>query len=134
MPRFFCYLDFIKHIKWDVIISSCWYRCWKLKVWIWYRSQKRIESYYKHDGKQLVFYEKVHIKHREDVLVTFIFQEWKNSNLFDKNCTKKYVKYHIQHEEGWLRWIVIELANYYLPLIFPKRNCARTFSKPLRKN
>ena len=36
----------------------------------------------------------------------------KNSNLFDKNCTQENVKCHIQHEESWLGWIVIEQVNY----------------------
>ena len=31
-----------------------------------------------------------------------------NSNLFDKNRTQGNVKCHIQHEESWLRSIVIE--------------------------
>ena len=64
----------------------------------------------------------------------FLLQETKNSNLFDKNCTQENVKCHIQHEESWLRLIAIEQVNYYFPLIFPERNCARTLSKPLRKS
>ena len=36
----------------------------------------------------------------------------KNSNLFDKNCTQENIKCHIQHEEIWLRWVVIEQVNY----------------------
>ena len=48
-------------------------------------------------------------------------QETENSNLFDKNCAQEDVKCHIQHEESWLRWIVIEQVNYYFPLIFPER-------------
>ena len=56
----------------------------------------------------------------------------KNSNLYDKNCTQENVKCHIQHEECWLRWIVIEQANYkyhHFPLIFPgwKKWCSHTF-------
>ena len=50
-----------------------------------------------------------------------------------RNCTKENAKCHIQHEEKWLRWIVIEQVNYYFLLIFFERNCARTLSKPLRK-
>ena len=66
------------------------------------------------DGEQLRFYKKVHTKTRskKDVLVIFILQETKNSNLFDKNCAQENVKCHIQHEETWLRWIVVEQANY----------------------
>ena len=55
-------------------------------------------------------------------------QETKNSNLFDKNCTTEVVKYHIQHEEKWLRSTAIEQVNYYFPLIFPQRNSARKLS------
>ena len=44
-----------------------------------------------------------------DVLVIFILlQETKNPNLLDKNCTQENVKCHIQHEESWLRGIIIE--------------------------
>ena len=32
----------------------------------------------------------------------------KNFNLLDKNCTQEKLKFHIQHEESWLRWIAIE--------------------------
>ena len=50
---------------------------------------------------------------KEDVRVIFILlQEMKNSNLFDKICTQENVKCHIQHEESWLRWIVIEKVSY----------------------
>ena len=48
------------HIKWDVIISSSLRLL--LKVWIWYRCRNRIVNYYHHDGEQLSFYKKVHIK------------------------------------------------------------------------
>ena len=34
--------------------------------------------------------------------------ETKNFNLLDKNCTQEKIKFHIQHEESWLRWIAIE--------------------------
>ena len=42
----------------------------------------------------------------------FRLERLKNSNLFNKNCTQENVKCHIQHEEIWLRWIVIEQINY----------------------
>ena len=61
------------HIKWDVVISSSLRLL--MKVWIWYRCQNRIENYYHHDGEQLGFYKKVHIKtqsKKKDVLVIFI--------------------------------------------------------------
>ena len=44
-----------------------------IKVWIWYRCQSRIENYYHHDGEQLGFYKKAHMKtqgKKKDVLVT----------------------------------------------------------------
>ena len=42
-------------------------------VWICYRCQSRIENYYHHDGEQLRFYKKAHMKtqgKKKDVLVT----------------------------------------------------------------
>ena len=42
-------------------------------------------------------------KHRvkkKDVLLIFVLQEMKNSNVFDKNCTQENVKCHIQYEKG----------------------------------
>ena len=141
MRRFFYYCFLYQtwcfyhktHIKWDVIISSTLRLL--LKVWIWYRCQNRIENYYQHNGEQLGFYKKVNIiepQERKDIL-----QERKNSNLFGKNCAQEDIKCHIQHEESWLRWIVIEQLNYYSPLIFPERNCNRekvivTYSKKIK--
>ena len=107
--------SFTVHIKWDVIISSSLRLL--LKMWIWYRCQNRIKNYH-HDGKQLGFYEKVHIKTqsiKKDVLVIFTLQETKNSNSLDKSCTQENVKFHIQHEGSWLRWIVIEQVIYMQP-------------------
>ena len=57
---------------------------------------------------------------KKDVVVIFILQKMKNSdlfntensNLFDKKYTQENVKYHIEHEESWLRWIVIEQVYY----------------------
>ena len=76
----------------------------------------KIENYYHHDGEQLLFHKKVHIKtqsNKKDVFVIFILlQETKNSSLFDKNCTQENVKCHILHEESWFGWIVIEQVNY----------------------
>ena len=75
----------------------------------------KIENYYHCDEEQLGFYKNVHIKtqgKKKDVLVIFILQETKNPNLFDKNCAQENVKYHIQHEESWLRSIAIEQVNY----------------------
>ena len=42
----------------------------------------------------------------------FIFQETKNSNLFDKNYARENVKWYIQHEESWHRETVIEQVSY----------------------
>ena len=61
------------------------------------------------------FYLKSNIKiqSKKNVLAIFtLLQEAKNSNLFDKNRTQESVKRHIQHEESWLGWIVIEHVNY----------------------
>ena len=115
--------SFITHIKWDVIISSSLRLL--LKVWISYRCQNRIEKYYQHDGEQLDFGKKVHIK----------IQSKKKSLHCKKrkNCTQENIKCHIQHEESWLRWIAIEQVTHYFPLMFPERNCGPTFSKPLWK-
>ena len=65
--------------------------------------------------KNIRFFKKVHIKtqsKKKDVFLIFIFQETKDSNLFDKNCTQENVKCHIQHEDSWLRRIVIEQVNF----------------------
>ena len=56
----------------------------------------------KNKNKKIINYKKVHIKtqsKRKDVHVTFISQETKNSNLFDKSSTQEpcAVKCHIQH-------------------------------------
>ena len=64
------------HIKWDVVISSLLRLL--MKVLIWNRCQNRIENYYHHDGEQLGFYKKVHIKtqsKKKDVLVIFTLQK-----------------------------------------------------------
>ena len=53
---------FITRIKWDVVISSSLRLM--LKVWIRYRCQNRVESYYLTDGDQLGFYKKVISKRR----------------------------------------------------------------------
>ena len=43
---------------------------------------------------------------KKDVLVIFILQETKNSNLFDKYCTRANFKYHTAHEKlVWLNWL-----------------------------
>ena len=87
-----------------------WDYCWKCE----FDTNVKIENYYHHDEEQLVFY-KVHVKtqsKKKDVLVILLLQETKNSNLFEENCTQKNVKCHIQHEENWLRWILIEQVNY----------------------
>ena len=71
-----------------------WDYCWKCEFDI----DVKIENYNHHDGEQLLFYKKVHIKtqsKKKDVLVIFILlQETKNSNLFDKNCAQENVKCH----------------------------------------
>ena len=85
-----------------------WDYCWKCK----FGTDIEIEIYYHHDGEQVGFYmKKVCIKtqsKKKYVLVIFILQETKNSNLFDKNCTQENAKCSIQHEENLIRWIVIE--------------------------
>ena len=74
-----------------------------LKVWTLNRCQN-IKLFLQHDGEQLPFFNKVHIKtqnRKKNALVIFILmQETKNSNLFVKTCTQENVKWHIQHEES----------------------------------
>ena len=86
--------------------------CWKCE----FGTDIKIENYINHhDGEQLSFYKEVqYIKtqsKKKDVLVIFILQETKNSRLFDKNHSQENVKCHIQHEESWIKWIVIEHVN-----------------------
>ena len=69
--RFFCYCYFIKHVKWDVIISSS--LRWLLKMWE--ICQNRIEK----SG----FYKKVRIN-RAGCSYLYIA----------RNCTQDNVKYH----------------------------------------
>ena len=62
-----------------------------------------MENYHHHDGEQLGFYKKEHIKtlsKKKDVFVIFMLQETNNFNLFDKNCTQENVKCQISHEES----------------------------------
>ena len=83
MRRFFYYCFFSQtwyfyhktHIKWDVIISSSLRLL--LKVWIWYRCQNRIENYYQHDGEQLGFYKKVHIKRQHRAGCSLYCKKWR---------------------------------------------------------
>ena len=130
MRRFFYYCFFSQtwyfyhktHIKWDVIISSSLRLL--LKVWIWYRCQNRklLSTWW----KSIRFLQKITYQNTEqDVFVIFMMQETKNSNLFDKVYVQEDVNCYIQHEENWLRWIVIEQVNYYFPLVFPERCCNR---------
>ena len=95
----------LAHIKWDVIIPSSLRLL--LEVWIWYRCQNR--KLLSPLWTIIRFLYKNYIpKHR---VKSFILQEMKDSNLLYltktalKNC-------HIQHEDSWLRWIVIVQVNY----------------------
>ena len=52
-------------------------------------------EYIHHDGEQLSFYIKVHLKtqsNKKDVLEISILQETKNPHLFDKSCAQENVK------------------------------------------
>ena len=93
-----------------------WDYCWKCEFDIDVIIVK-IENYNHHDGQQLLFYKKVHIKTHskmKDVLVIFILLlEMKNFNFFlIKAVLKRTSNAIIEHEEGWLEWIVIEQVNY----------------------
>ena len=61
-----------------------WGYCWKCEF---VKDVKLEQNFYHNDGEQLGFYEKVYLKtqiKKKDVLVIFILQETKNSNLFNK--------------------------------------------------
>ena len=113
----------IKHTSSETLsFLHRWDYCWKCES----DTDIEVENYYQHDGEQLGFYKKSTYQNTEqDVFVIFTLQDTKNSNLFDKNCPQEDVTCHIQHEESWLRWIVIEQVNYYFPLVFPERYCNR---------
>ena len=84
-------------------------------MWIWYRCQNRIENYYHHDGEQLGFYKKVHIKTGQKEGCSCNLYNGKKRmcfNLFDKNCTQKNAQLYIPHGESWLGGIAIEWANH----------------------
>ena len=83
-----------------------------------------------HDGEQLGFYKKVHI--RAGCSCNNYIARNEEFQFIWKNCTQGNVL-HSKHEKSWLKWIVIEQVNYYFPLIFSERYCARTLSKPLWK-
>ena len=116
----------------------CWDYCWKCEFDI----NVKIENYNHHDGEQLLFYEKVHIKtqcKKNDVLVIFtlLLQELKNYNLFDK---KRQMPYSTWRKLTWMNrnWtgklqVSATITNYYFPLTFPERNCVLTLPKPLPK-
>ena len=76
------------NIKGDVMISPSLRLL--LKVWVLYRCQNRLEKYYYHDGEQLTFCQKVHIKtqrlRKEECFCNLCIAI--NSNLFDKNRTQ----------------------------------------------
>ena len=79
------------------------YHFFIVEIIVEFDTDVKILIYCHHDGEQVGFYEKVHIKtqSKKDVLVViFILQETKNSNLFDKKCTQDNVRCHIQHEES----------------------------------
>ena len=89
-----------------------WGYCWKCE----FDTDVKIENYNHHDGEQLLFYKKTHIKtqrKKKDVVEIFIIlyyimQETKNSNLFDKNCTQEKPQENVKcHNSTWrkLNWI-----------------------------
>ena len=88
-----------------------WDYCWKCEFDI----DVKIENHNHHDGEQLLFYKKVHIKtqsKKKDVFVIFmLLQETKNSNLFDKNYAQENVKCHNLTWRKLTWWIVIEQVN-----------------------
>ena len=81
-----------------------------LNVWIWYRwtiQMSKINQNYHHDGEQLS-------KHTgwAKTRMFFVLQETRNYNFY-KNSTQDNIKCHIQQEESWLRWIVINYLILY---------------------
>ena len=83
-------------LRWD-------YR-WKCE----FDTDARIENYFHLDGEQLGFYKnKCKSKYRAK---RFIMQEMPID--LKKNCTQENVKCLIEHEDSWLRLIVIEQINY----------------------
>ena len=96
---------FLSQRTYDVSFLYRWEYCWKCGFDI----DVKIENHNHHDGEQLLFYKKVHIKtqsKKKDVFVIFILlQETKNSNLLDKNCAQGNPKWHN------LRWKKLTLMN-----------------------
>ena len=114
-----------------------WDYCWKCEFDI----NVKIENYNHHDGEQLLFFKKVHIKtqcKKKDVLVIFILlQEMKNSNLFDKNvrCHNSTWRKLTWMNRNWTGKLKLSttITNYYFPLTFQERICSLTLPKPLGK-
>ena len=74
-----------------------------VKVWVWHRNQNRIKKHYRHNEEQLGFYKKSTYQaqtNKKDVLVIFILQETKNSNLFDKKLYTRERKMSYEQEES----------------------------------
>ena len=74
-----------------------------MKVWVWHRNQNRIKKHYRHNEEQLGFYKKSTYQaqaNKKDVLVIFILQETKNSNLFDKKLYTRERKMPYEQEES----------------------------------
>ena len=60
-------------------------------------------------------------------------QETKNFPIFDKSCTQENAKCHMNKVDLEGSYCTVKLQVTLLFALFPERNYARTFSKPLRK-
>ena len=114
-----------------------WDYCWKCEFDI----NVKIENYNHHDGEQLLFYKKVHIKmqcEKKDVLVTLYYcKKWRIPIYLIKNvkCHNSTWRKLTWMNRNWTSKLQVSttITNYYFPLTFPERNCALTLPKPLRK-
>ena len=93
-------------------------KCWKCE----FDTGGKIENYNHHDGEQLLFYKKVHIKtqsKKKDVLyiIALYYCKKRRTPIYliktvPKRNLKRTLHAIIQNEENWLGWIVIEQVNY----------------------
>ena len=116
-----------------------WDYCWEYEFDA--DVKKKIEEYHHHDGEQLGFYKRGHIKRcrlskKKDILG--IARNEKFQFIYLAKTVN--IKCHIQHEKSWLRWIIVEQVNYNFTsntnfnLCFLKKGVPAHFQSFFRKS
>ena len=126
MQRYFSqtwYFYHKTHIKWDVIISSLLRLL--LKVWIWWRCQNRIKNYCQHNGEQLSFYKRVHIKRQHRAGCSLSCKKRRIPIYLAKSVLRRISNAIFNMKKVDLDESSLNRKNYYFTLIFPERNFNR---------